>query len=300
MRILALSGGGFQALYTVRLLERLERENGPLLGVFDRFCGTSAGAIVASAAACGIPMSELAEGFVERGALAFRPRRGLWGRDLWLRFSTAKYNSAPLAALITEAVGIRTMGEMEGRLAVTATRLRDGTPLLFTSTTHPRERVRRLVLASAAAPTMFPAVRVAGDLYTDGALFANAPDLLALDWAAREAPEGLAECRMLSIGAMNRLPPLTEPEDPDMGVLDWLRGNRVFRTMMGAQAVMTEHLAQGLMGERYTRIDAPTDFALRHAVALDRADDLAIEAARMAASISAPALNAWMMREGLV
>lgn len=98
---------------------------------------------------------------------------------------------------------------------------------------------------------------------------------------------------MLSLGSMNACPPLGEPGDADMGVLDWLRGNRIFRTMIGAQAEVTGRLMRGLLGDRYTRIDADPEFPLRQDVALDRADAKAVAAARMAAHLSLPELEAW-------
>ena len=62
MKILSISGGGFQALYNVILLEELEKLAGPVKNSFDLFCGTSAGAIVAAAGARGMPMADLRAG----------------------------------------------------------------------------------------------------------------------------------------------------------------------------------------------------------------------------------------------
>lgn len=148
-------------------------------------------------------------------------------------------------------------------------------------------------MASTAAPTMFPAVRVDGALHADGAIFANAPDMLALDLALR-AGLPAEEISMLSIGSMNACPPLGEPVDADMGVIEWLRGNRIFRTMIGAQAELTARLMSGLLGDRYTRIDADPGFPLRNDVALDKADAKAIAAAQLAAGMSLPRLAAWL------
>lgn len=292
MKILSISGGGFQALYNVILLEELERLAGPVKNSFDLFCGTSAGAIVAAAGARGMPMADLRAGFEQRGTEAFCRRSIAGPRDLWRLWGRARYVTTPLEALIGEIAGETTFAELDAPLAVTAVRLHDGAAVVFSNRTSPEVRLRDAVMASAAAPTMFPAVPINGQLHADGAVFANAPDLLALDLALREGarPE---EISMLSLGSMNACPPLGEPDDPDMGVLDWLRGNRIFRTMIGAQAEVTSRLMGGLLGDRYTRIDADPDFPLRGDVALDKADDRAVAAARMAASLSLPDLQAW-------
>lgn len=292
MRILSISGGGFQALYGVILLEELEARQGPLKDGFDLFCGSSAGAIVATAAAMGVPMSQLKEGFVTRGAEAFRRQSAVDPRNLLRMFSAARYQSAPLAQLVRELAGEVALGDLDRILAVTATRLRDGAGILFEPKDHPDVLVREAVMASTAAPTMFPAVPVKGELHADGAIFANAPDLLALELALRRGAMP-ASVSMLSLGSMNASPPLGEPRGPDMGVLDWIRGNRIFRTMIGAQAQMTARLMEGFLGERYLRIDADPDFPLRHEVALDKADSRAVEAAMMAAALSMPLLDVW-------
>lgn len=292
MKILSISGGGFQALYGVLLLEELEARQGPLRDGFDLFCGSSAGAIVATAAATGFPMSELRKGFIARGAEAFSRRRRSIPRNLLRAFSAARYETAPLARLIEELVGDARFRELDRMLAVTATRLCDGAAVLFEPQSHGEILVREAVLASTAAPTMFPAVPVDGVLHADGAIFANAPDLLALELAIREGADP-SEVSMLSLGSMNACPPLGEPGDPDMGVLDWLRGNRIFRTMIGAQAQVTARMMKGLLGKRYLRIDADPDFLLRGDVGLDKADARAVDAAIMAADMSMSELDGW-------
>jgi hypothetical protein len=292
MKILSISGGGFQALYNVILLEELEKLAGPVKDNFDLFCGTSAGAVVAAAAASGMPVAELRAGFEKRGVEAFRRRSIAGPRDLWRVFGRSRYMAAPLKILVDEIAGEMTFAELDVPLAVTAVRLRDGAPIVFSNQNSPEVKLGDAVMASAAAPTMFPAVSIKGELHADGAIVANAPDLLALELTLRAGAKA-EEVSMLSLGSMNACPPLGEPVDPDMGVLDWLRGNRIFRTMIGAQAEVTRRLMSGLLGERYTRIDAHPRFPLRGDVALDRADAKAVAAARMAASLSLPELEAW-------
>lgn len=292
MRCLCVSGGGFQALYGVLLLETLEREGGPLRDGFDTFCGTSAGAITAAAAAFGVPMGELKLGFVERGARAFTRKRSSWAADIVRRLSEPRYDPQPLRMLVREICGDAVMADVPS-LLVTATRLHDGAAVLFSGLTHPDVKVEDAVCASAAAPVMFPAVMVDGALHADGAIFANAPDLLAMAHVMR-FHGGLDH--MLSIGSMNASPPMGEPASPAMGALHWLRGNRIFRTMIGSQADMTERVARAAMRDLYTRIDADPAFPLRDDVGLDKADVKAVRAASVAAAGSEPLIRAWAER----
>lgn len=292
MRVLCISGGGFQALYGVLLLEALEERDGPLRDSFDLFSGTSAGAIVAAAAAMGRPMAELREAFIQRGSEAFQRRRISSARNLFRLLSTARYDQDPLARLVNELAGDARLADLDRMLAITATRLADADAILFEPGDHGHVLVREAVLASAAAPTMFPAVAIGGALHADGAMFANAPDLLAMELAIRSGAAA-ADVSMLSIRSMNSCPPLGEPGGADMGVLDWIRANRVFRTMIGAQAAVTARMMSALLGERYLRIDADPDFPGRSDVALDKADAKAVAAARTAADMSRHHLDAW-------
>ena len=68
--ILALSGGGFRGLYTVRVLRRLEeRLEKPLADHFDLITGTSIGGIIALGIAAGIPLKTIEDTFHEKGDL---------------------------------------------------------------------------------------------------------------------------------------------------------------------------------------------------------------------------------------
>jgi len=80
-RILALEGGGLRGVIEVAYLERLEAlvraRRGPeamLADVFDLVGGTSTGAIVATAIACGLSMGELKSFYFERGPRIFKRR----------------------------------------------------------------------------------------------------------------------------------------------------------------------------------------------------------------------------------
>lgn len=73
-RVLSLYGGGMRGLYTASLLETLAQRFDkfktvdPDLGkVFDLICGTSTGAILASALALGISLKKVQGLYIEKG-----------------------------------------------------------------------------------------------------------------------------------------------------------------------------------------------------------------------------------------
>lgn len=66
--VLALSGGGYRALYSATVLTQLEEALGaPLAKHFDLICGTSAGGMLAIGLAAEIPAAELQALFVDQG-----------------------------------------------------------------------------------------------------------------------------------------------------------------------------------------------------------------------------------------
>lgn len=292
MRVLSLSGGGYQGLFTALNLARFEEENGPLTDSFDAFVGTSIGAIIAAAGAVGLPIREVVATFESQGEKIFSSRPPPVGvrasiRDISRYLWNAKYDGHHLAVILRRYCGDTRLGDLNRPLLVTAVRLRDGEPVLFTRESHPDALLREVVLASAAAPMVFPPVRVGPDLYADGALFANCPDALALDYAVRDLGADPDRVRLLGVGAMNHSPPLGEPEDANMGIIDWTARNRIFRTLISAQATHAERTVRAVLGDRYARVDAAPQKSESLVIGLDVATAAARGAIHAAADRTA-------------
>lgn len=297
MRILSLSGGGFQGLFTTLLLARLEEEErAPLRERFDAFAGTSVGGIIASAASVGMPMSDLARVFEREGVRIFSDRpapsnSAAVARDFVRFVGRSKYDGSHLARIVRSYCGDMRMGDLDRPLLLPAVRLADGAPVLFTPQSHPETLLREAVMATSAAPMIFPAAMVGGALHADGALFANCPDSLALDYAKYALGARSSDVRMLGVGAMNQSPPLSEPESPNLGALGWMMENRIFRTLISCQAMMTKQEVKRELDERYQRVDADPDAAGRQHVGLDVADQRARAAIRSVAEACWPRLR---------
>jgi patatin-like phospholipase/acyl hydrolase len=161
-RVLSVDGGGFLGLASAAFIAGIEAHTGrPLAGSFDLFCGTSTGAIISLALAYGKSGEELVDLYETLGDRVFRRK----GRG-WL---SAKYPSDPLRAVLTEQFGATTLGDLHANrkaTLVTALNLTTGTPRVF-KTDHSanlsRDNGLRLVdiaMASTAAPTFFPVVRL--------------------------------------------------------------------------------------------------------------------------------------------
>jgi NTE family protein len=87
--------------------------------------------------------------------------------------AAAYYDTAPLAATLTELVDFERLNGGETRLMVGAANVRTSEMRYFDSRTMKLDL--RHVMASGALPPAFPAVRIDGDLYWDGGILSNTP-----------------------------------------------------------------------------------------------------------------------------
>lgn len=166
-RILALSGGGYQGLFTAQVLAAIEAAGpGRLRDRYDLIAGTSIGGIIALAIAAGVPARRIVDTFLEAGPALFPngPVRGgrlSAARDA-LRFLTRpKYDPAPLRDLIRAfpRPDLR-LSDLPLDVLIPATRVSDGDPVLFSRVHHGGLRLIDVALATSAAPMMFPTHRI--------------------------------------------------------------------------------------------------------------------------------------------
>jgi patatin-like phospholipase/acyl hydrolase len=180
--ILALTGGGYRGLYTAHVLAQLEAFAGRPIGqCFDLIAGTSIGGILALALAFEIPMAQVVNEFHQRAPTIFRRRGPLAG---WTR---AKYAQAGLREAIEAILSSDvTLAMAQHAVIIPALNLTHGEPQVFKTRHHDtyhrdyRYRVIDIALATSAAPVFFPIAELDNQLFADGGLFANAPDLAAL------------------------------------------------------------------------------------------------------------------------
>jgi predicted acylesterase/phospholipase RssA len=284
--VLCLSGGGYQGLYTAEVLAGIERETRvPLLRQFDLIAGTSIGGIIALGLAAGVPAAEIARVFRQEGSGIFSnrpaPQRAIGRlRELLKSSRRARYRSEPLARVVTRLVGGELkIGDLKQRVMVPAVNMTSGRPQVFKTPHHasfvrdPHLRVVDVALATAAAPTYFPLHRIGGELFADGGLYCNAPDLLALHEAEHFLGWPAAELRMLSIGATSVQFSLAHASGYDWGWFGWMERQRLSRAIIGAQQINTVAMMEHRLGPRYLRIDTMRSAEQAAHLALDVATD---------------------------
>lgn len=189
-RILALDGGGVRGILSAGILQELERRlalrsgrtDFRLCEYFDLIGGTSTGSILAAGLAMGKSCAECAELYREIAPDVFNSK----AKNAGIR--KPRFNAAKLEAALARALGDHELSSnaLKTGLAIFAKRVDTGSA--WTLTNNPRSKywegstlgaapnkrlvVRKLVQASAAAPTFFDEVRLTLD--QDGALVENA------------------------------------------------------------------------------------------------------------------------------
>jgi predicted acylesterase/phospholipase RssA len=202
-RILALDGGGYKGMFSAAILDRLAADlQIDLLSHFDLLAGTSTGAIIALGLAAGLTPAQVLSFYIDHGPSIFPGRRA---RALRRAFRS-KYSPAPLAGALQEALGDRKLAESRIPLLIPAYDLCNDEVHLF-RTPHDerlvrdgRERMVDVALASAAAPTFFPAHRLRGMRLIDGGVWANNPSMVAIVEALTSFGRPLQEIVLIGIG----------------------------------------------------------------------------------------------------
>lgn len=216
MRILSVDGGGYLGLASASFLAAVERH----FSVHSRerftlFCGTSTGAIVALALASGMTGEEVAVLYERLGKRVFPNGFPLWRQYRYLRsLASSRYGNGELKTVLLDAFQGLTLGDLmnEGkRVMVTAFNMSTGKPRVFKTdhsarlSTDNGYLLRDIALASAAAPTYFPLVRLRSpssgvvETFCDGGVYANHPALLAYVEAITELGIPPSAVQLLSL-----------------------------------------------------------------------------------------------------
>lgn len=279
--VLALSGGGFRGLYTIRVLRQLESRIGKPLGEhFDLITGTSIGGIIALSIAAGIPLETIEETFINKGKSIFpkpvnqRVSSKFFKPYQWIRtfYRGLKalfwpiHKSDGLKSALIELFGEKRMKDLDkAYVAVTSANLSTGSPKMF-KTPHHEEiyldseiKVVDVALATSAAPAYFPIHEVSqlNTFYADGALMGNAPGLFG--WLEAKTRLNVPEEKIyvLSVGTLAGKPSISGSTKSSQGAWFWLNPTklRLLTFLMSQQEQLTNDMLRLLIKDRYHLID---------------------------------------------
>jgi F0F1-type ATP synthase membrane subunit c/vacuolar-type H+-ATPase subunit K len=289
---------------------------------FDLICGTSTGAIVACALACGVPMSRVVELYARNGKKIF-PRRlpksaGLsLARDLLFRSSDLRAGTAALRAALEAELGDVNFAQVHAErgvaLAIPSVALVNHRSWVFktphlASTSHRDDAVTLVdaCLASSAAPVFRSIAMIGGTVtgadtrqpFVDGGLWANNPVLVGLI----EALEMTGENQRIEIFCMGTVPTPTgqsvQENQVDRGLVGWAFGGKAAGLSIDAQQfaydnmarMLAKHLRRECRIHRFPAAAAPA--SLLGYLDLDDGRDEAVKALQQQAGSDANLTNA--------
>ena len=281
--ILSIDGGGIKGIISAIVIERFERilrqrTGNPELKIadsFDLIAGTSTGAILAGIYLCpgenGRPKysaSDALKLYVENGEFIFK--RGLaWKLRTLFGVSGPKYSNRNLKALLADYLGDLKIGEFVKPCLITSYDMGMGSPTIFTSWVQKAGKhniyAKDALIASAAAPTYFPPVRIESksnenSFFIDGGVFSNNPAICAVSEALRFTENHrLEDIALLSVGNVRTDENYEYEKAVNFGLLKWVLP--VVDIMMdGSVQIVDEQLAAMYRSvERpwqYLRVDA--------------------------------------------
>jgi patatin-like phospholipase/acyl hydrolase len=251
-RILSVDGGGICGILPAALLAELERR---FLG------GPSTGGIIALALGAGMTSVDIRDIYVERGGVIFPPRGWVARQLLQLRrFVRYGYDAKSLEEELSRIFQTRAFGDTVVRLCIPSFEGRHGEPWLYKTPHHPDYRIDRhekmvkVGLATAAAPTFFRSLEHDGYVMVDGGLWANNPVMNAIVDALACFDIERRQVLVLSLGCGETQYRVT-PQRAVGGLVQW---RDVIRAAMRAQSLNALGQAYLLLGkDRVVRIDAP-------------------------------------------
>ena len=281
LRVLSLDGGGMRGIYTAAFLDRLVAQQAARTGNkeldiglgFDLICGTSTGAIVASAAAIGCPLGRVVDLYRKQGAGIF-PHRitgklsvmyRVFNRRRFVRLGDRALRSA-LAAEFGKVTMSDVFKKRSISLSVPTVDMSTHRSWVFkrTPVSGVRDDDYKLVdicMASSAAPIFRSLAAIdnpnrdqhARKVFADGGLWANNPVMVAMTDALAMASDD-QPIEIFSLGTCPR--PEGEHvmgDNVHRSLLEWRFGADVGQLSISAQEFAYDNMAR-LLANQFTRL----------------------------------------------
>ncbi|NIK03371.1 patatin-like phospholipase family protein [Xanthomonas cannabis] len=249
--IISCDGGGIRGLITALLIQDLDQHSN-ILSHVACFAGTSTGGLLALALVQDVPISNIIDMYMTKGASIFESNGWLLeqqaqaqqqGVDAALGsgpgFFSSQYKNDGLIQIASALLGATQLADAKRLVVVNAARLWDAgsgnwMPATFSNGVNNAYRQISMVdaaLATSAAPTYFPPYRIAGTgddygYFADGGVFANNPAMTAVAEAiASGLVTNIGEIQLLSLGTGSSpqgIPATTISKPLDWGATSWL------------------------------------------------------------------------------
>lgn len=178
-RALILSGGGARGAYQAGVLRYLEE----IQFKPDVICGTSVGAITATAMGCGMNAAEITKLWKSIEAKKVM-RYSIWNDlvDIFVKSYSPLTDTTPLKNLLYSHLDFRNLRKNPTEVIITAVNILTAELVFFRN----KEIDIEHVMASSAIPMFFPWQYVDGAPHWDGGVMANTPILPAVERGATD------------------------------------------------------------------------------------------------------------------
>ena len=317
-QVLSLPGGGFMGYHTALMIDHIERKiinpnldptdsNFKTIGQhFDLICGTSIGGIIGLAVSFNIPAAILVRGFQEYGHKIFTPRElGKWAcipkmGKIVARWKAYRHNSifspTPLVEAINYVFNEAGLGQADelavkdspNKFIFLSHNITSGMPKAFKTMNDPtftfdqNISIVDIALATSAVPCVFPPHEIQGQLFADGAMYANSPAVCGIAEAIEIFEQNRKNIHILEICPGDNPLKLGGIKKEKVDGLSWLFGNDeipaglVVSQVMGAQQQSAGFITKYLIGDdNYTKITSKFTSLTSEQVNLIKADEKA-------------------------
>jgi patatin-like phospholipase/acyl hydrolase len=289
-RILSIDGGGIKGVFPAAFLAAIERSTAKRIADhFDLLVGTSTGGIIALGLGLGFTAEDMLDFYRTHGPKIFPS--AWWQRVLHgaRGLVQSRYDASALRAALEEVFQDKKLGDATKHLVIPATSANTGDVYIYKTPHHPRfmtdrhETAVNVALATAAAPTYFPAhVAPTGVTLLDGGLWANNPSMVGVVEALAILDQPRDAIRVLSLGCTTTPMRLSAFARRSGGLAAWAKPAVAW--LMRGQAVTATNQAGLLVGkENILRIQPEVEagvFALDNAGSIQELIGLGNEQAR--------------------
>ncbi|CAM3105512.1 CBASS cGAMP-activated phospholipase [Streptobacillus ratti] len=202
MRILSLDGGGLKGIYTIMMLDKIEKDfNISYHEYFDIIIGTSTGSIIATLLALGVKPKEILKIYND----CYKEIFGKKSTNKKPLFGSL-YENANLENAVKKYVGNLSYDDLKTKLIIPSVNLSDSKINIVKSydevmkNKNEQFTLKDAIISSASAPGYFSPHIFKNKMYVDGALFSNNPALIGLSESFNLGVNELKEVKILSLG----------------------------------------------------------------------------------------------------
>jgi len=265
-RILAFDGGGIRGMFSLILVDRIDRQRPGWIDGADLIAGTSIGGIIALGLASGMEIPRMQELLVTIGKRIFT-RQSYARRLMSSSLSSPRYSSKPLEEELEKHFQDKRLCDIEKGVMLTSFMLdnkgaggkrRSWGPKIFHNldpvTGDPDVRCVDAALYTSAAPTYFPS----RDGFVDGGVTANNPSMCAYALARNTLRnEGMDDdIALLSIGT-GEANSYIDANTEGWGSIEWSKV--IIPLLTDGPAKIADYQMRAMLGRSYMRLNAAFD-----------------------------------------